>query len=150
QSSISKLKSTGPGPATTGRRQTSSLHPPCPPLRRGGEAKTPLVADVVIVDDKEWWVGYHREHSLVSSWPGGYCPATLPKGAVSPAYLKMQEALLWSGLQIQPGERCVEIGSAPGGASQCLLAQGLEVVGIDPAEMDAALLADPHFRHIRK
>jgi 23S rRNA (cytidine2498-2'-O)-methyltransferase len=69
---------------------------------------------------------------------------------VSRAGLKMHEALLWSGFQMRPGERCVEIGSAPGGASQYLLARGLEVVGIDPAEMDAVVLADSRFRHIRK
>jgi 23S rRNA (cytidine2498-2'-O)-methyltransferase len=62
----------------------------------------------------------------------------------------MDESLLWSGYHVKPGERCVEIGSAPGGASQLLLAQGLDVTGIDPAEMDPAVLADQHFRHIRK
>ena len=48
------------------------------------------------------------------------------------------------------GARCAEIGSAPGGASQALLARGLEVVGIDPAEMAPAVLQHPHFRHIRR
>ena len=43
--------------------------------------------------------------------------AALPTDAVSRAYLKMQEALLWSEFNLNPGERCVEIGSAPGGAS---------------------------------
>jgi 23S rRNA (cytidine2498-2'-O)-methyltransferase len=62
----------------------------------------------------------------------------------------MHEALLWSGFPIRPGERCVEIGSAPGGASQLLMAQGLDVMGIDPAVMDPVVLADPQFRHIRK
>ncbi len=123
-------------------------HPPCPSTRSGGERG--LVADVVIVDDREWWVGHHERHSLVSSWPGGLCQAALPSNAVSRAYLKMQEALLWSGFQVRPGERCVEIGSAPGGASQFLLAQGLDVIGVDPAEIDPAIRADPHFRHIRK
>jgi 23S rRNA (cytidine2498-2'-O)-methyltransferase len=108
------------------------------------------VADVVMVDDAEWWVGYHRVQSLVSSWPGGFCESPLPSGVVSRAYLKMHEALLWSEFLFRPGERCVEIGSAPGGASQFLLAQGLDVAGIDPAEMDPVVLADPHFRHIRK
>jgi 23S rRNA (cytidine2498-2'-O)-methyltransferase len=136
--------------AAEDRRQTIPRAPPCPPFPGRGEDEWPLVADVVTVDDAEWWVGYHRVHSLASSWPGGFCEAALPAGAVSRAWLKMYEALLWSGFAVKAGERCVEIGSAPGGASQCLLAQGLDVVGIDPAEMDRAVLADPHFRHIRK
>jgi 23S rRNA (cytidine2498-2'-O)-methyltransferase len=130
------------------RRQTRPRDLPCPPLLRREVGA--LVADVVLVDDDEWWVGHHRLHSPVSSWPGGYFHAMPPTGAVSRAYLKMNEALLWSGFQVKPGERCVEIGSAPGGASQFLLAQGLEVIGIDPAEMHPAVLADPHFRQIRK
>jgi 23S rRNA (cytidine2498-2'-O)-methyltransferase len=149
QFSISNLKSSGEGPANEGL-QTTPRDPPCPPLPRGGEVQRPLVADIVMVDDAEWWVGYHRVHSLASSWPGGFCQAPLPPGAVSRAYLKMYEALLWSGCDLKPGERCVEIGSAPGGASQFLLAQGFEVAGIDPAEMDPVVLAEPHFRHIRK
>src|SRR5262245_36428125 len=145
QFSILNLKPPRDAPAR-GTGQNLSRDPPCPPLLGEGE----LVADVVIVDDAEWWVGYHRVHSLISSWPGGLCETPLPSGVVSRAYLKMHEALLWSEFRVRPGECCVEIGSAPGGASQFLLAQGLEVVGIDPAEMDRVVLADPHFRHIRK
>jgi 23S rRNA (cytidine2498-2'-O)-methyltransferase len=145
QFSVFNLKSSDSAPANGGL-ETTPPDPPCPPLLRGGE----IAADVVIVDDAEWWVGYHRMHSLASSWPGGFCQAPLPSGAVSRAYLKMHEALLWSGFDLKPGERCAEIGAAPGGASQYLLAQGLEVVGIDPAEVDPVVLADPRFRHIRK
>ncbi len=149
QGAVCDLKSFGELAANEGL-QTTQPAPPCSPLPGGGELNRLLAADVVIVEDAEWWVGYHRVHSLVSSWPGGFCQAALPDGAVSRAWLKMHEALLWSEFAVQPGERCVEIGSAPGGASQCLLSQGLTVVGIDPAEMDPALLGDPRFRHIRK
>jgi 23S rRNA (cytidine2498-2'-O)-methyltransferase len=115
-----------------------------------GAADRPLVADVVIVDENEWWVGYHRVHSLVSGWPGGFVQANLPSEAVSRAWLKINEAILWSGFHLKPGQSCVEIGSAPGGAAQFLLARGLDVIGIDPAKMDPIVLADPHFRHILK
>ncbi len=126
----------------SGRRHVRDLRP-----AKDGESQ--LVADVVIVDEQEWWVGYHEAHSLVSSWPGGFLQTPLPPDAVSRAYLKMHEAVLWSGFDIQEGQRCVEIGSAPGGASQFLLAQGLDVIGIDPAVMDPVVLANPHFRHVR-
>ena len=62
----------------------------------------------------------------------------------------MEEALRWSQLPISKGARCAEIGSAPGGASQALLAHGVEVLGIDPAQMDPAVSRDPRFRHIRR
>jgi 23S rRNA (cytidine2498-2'-O)-methyltransferase len=61
----------------------------------------------------------------------------------------MAEALAWSSLPMARGERIVELGSAPGGASQALLDAGLEVIGVDPAKMDEAVLAHPRFTHVR-
>jgi 23S rRNA (cytidine2498-2'-O)-methyltransferase len=68
---------------------------------------------------------------------------------ISRAYWKVVEALAWSELPVYAGDRCVEIGSAPGGSSQALLDAGLSVVGIDPADMDEGLLRHPRFQHIR-
>jgi 23S rRNA (cytidine2498-2'-O)-methyltransferase len=98
----------------------------------------------------EWWVGFHQVHSVPSQWPGGMMPVEMPPDAVSRAWLKMEEALRWSELPIPRGARCAELGSAPGGASQALLARGFEVLGIDPAEMHPAVLENPHFTHIRR
>jgi 23S rRNA (cytidine2498-2'-O)-methyltransferase len=69
---------------------------------------------------------------------------------ISRAYWKMLEALTWSQLPVVRGDKCVEIGSAPGGASQALLRAGLHVTGIDPAEMDEELLEHPRFTHVKK
>jgi 23S rRNA (cytidine2498-2'-O)-methyltransferase len=68
---------------------------------------------------------------------------------ISRAYLKLEEALRWSELPIRPGDRCVEIGSAPGGSCAALLERGCIVTGIDPADMHAPVLANPHFTHLR-
>ncbi|HTU24238.1 MAG TPA: SAM-dependent methyltransferase [Pirellulales bacterium] len=108
-----------------------------------------LVLDVIVVESTEWWVGLHRAHSIASGWPGGIFALSLPSEAVSRAYLKMQEALAWSALPLRAGEHVVEIGCSPGGASQALLAHGLRVTGIDPADVDPTVLAHPHFNHLR-
>lgn len=107
------------------------------------------VFDCVLVEPQEWWIGCHRANTYPSRFPGGVIPVAMPEAAVSRAYLKMEEALHWSRLPIRPGERCVELGSSPGGASQALLARGLQVTGIDPAEMAPEVLADPNFHHLR-
>jgi 23S rRNA (cytidine2498-2'-O)-methyltransferase len=73
-----------------------------------------------------------------------------PSHAVSRAYAKLDEAIQWSGLPINEGDECVEIGCAPGGASQALLDRGLFVTGIDPADVDPAVLEHPRFRHLKK
>lgn len=107
------------------------------------------VLDVVIVEPGEWWIGWHRADSVERTWPGGVPEFEVPEGIVSRTYLKMVEALQWSGLPLQQGDSCVEIGSAPGGSCQALLERGLVVTGIDPADMDEALLASPYFTHLR-
>jgi 23S rRNA (cytidine2498-2'-O)-methyltransferase len=121
-----------------------------------------LILDCVIVEnasvaangqqptEAEWYLGYHRATGITSCQPGGMGPIELPEHAVSRAYLKLQEGLRWSQLPLKAGERCSEIGAAPGGASQALLERGLYVTGIDPAEIDRRVLEHPNFVHIRK
>ncbi len=100
------------------------------------------VLDVVIVGPAEWWIGWHSVHPalakksagnlLPTAWPGGVQPIEPEGDVISRAYFKAAEALAWSGFDIKPGDRCVEVGSAPGGACKRLLELGLSVVGIDP------------------
>lgn len=108
-----------------------------------------LVLDCVLVEPLEWWVGWHRADAVEMSWPGGVPPLPVPERLISRAYLKVQEALLWSGLPIAAADRCIEIGSAPGGSCLALLERGCTVTGIDPAEMEPLVLAHPGFTHLR-
>jgi 23S rRNA (cytidine2498-2'-O)-methyltransferase len=62
----------------------------------------------------------------------------------------MHVSLVWSVLPLAAEDECVEIGCAPGGASQALLERGLFVTGIDPAEVDPQVVAHPRFRHLKK
>ena len=57
---------------------------------------------------------------------------------------------MWSGISIQQGDVCAEIGSAPGGACQWLLEVGATVIGVDPAEMEPEILKHDNFTHIRR
>ena len=104
-----------------------------------------MILDVVVLEPGQWWIGYHRAVSWPARWPGGAIPVVLPAHAVSRAYAKMEEAIQWSGLPLAAGDECVEIGCAPGGASQALLDRGLFVTGIDPADVDPVVLAHPRF-----
>jgi 23S rRNA (cytidine2498-2'-O)-methyltransferase len=112
-------------------------------------AASDAIADCVLVEPDEWWAGWHIAHEVTDRWPGGQLLEPMPEHAVSRGYLKMREMLLWSQMPARPGDTWVEFGSAPGGASQQLLERGMHVVGIDPAEMHPAVLAHPHFTHIR-
>jgi 23S rRNA (cytidine2498-2'-O)-methyltransferase len=54
---------------------------------------------------------------------------------VSRAALKLDEALEWVGDAPGPKETCVDLGAAPGGWSQRLLARGARVIAVDPARL---------------
>lgn len=120
-----------------------------PPLARIARPRE-LVLDCILVEPHEWWVGRHVAADDDSRYPGGLRDIALPEHAVSRAYVKMHEALEWSALPIKPGQRFVEIGCAPGGASQALLDRGLHVIGIDPARVDAQVLEHANFTYIQK
>ncbi len=127
-------------PEPTGERRL-----PINRTARSGEA----VLDCVLVDPNEWWVGWHRASTLPTRWPGGVPLIETESEIISRAYLKLAEALRWSQLPMAKGDLCAEIGSAPGGAAQLLLERGMYVLGIDPAEMDEAILENPAFAHLR-
>lgn len=108
------------------------------------------VLDVIQIRPEQWWVGFHAHGRGHLPWPGGLSSMELPAHAVSRAYLKACEALEWSRLPIARGDVCAELGASPGGASQALLDRGLSVLGIDPANIDPIVLANPKFTHLRK
>ena len=108
------------------------------------------VLDVILVEPRQWWIGWHSARSPHSCWPGGIPPLAEPTEMVSRAWLKMREALLWSGFAPASGDRWAEIGCAPGGSSQALLELDQRVLGIDPAAVAPQIVAHPQFVHVRK
>lgn len=108
------------------------------------------VIDVIWIDPDHWWVGVHAHGPEHSEFPGGRIPVSMPENSPSRAYLKLEEAILWSGAPVRSGDTAVEIGSAPGGASLALLNRGVKVIGIDPAAMAPVVAKHPGFVHIPK
>jgi 23S rRNA (cytidine2498-2'-O)-methyltransferase len=129
------------------------------PLSAGGKITAPAanltaqpgqrVLDVVLVEPNEWWIGWHSVQATPSRWPGSVLPLPSAEPPVSRAYYKLAEALAWSQWDLHPDDMAIEIGSSPGGACQRLLELGLQVIGIDPADMDERILEHPRFTHIR-
>ncbi len=115
----------------------------------GEAAENDVVFSVILVEEEEWWLGYHLHSRYHRPWAGGVARIALPKAAPSRAYLKLREGVSWPGLPLKKGEIALELGSAPGGASFALLEQGLSVIGVDPADMAPVVRENPAFRHIR-
>jgi 23S rRNA (cytidine2498-2'-O)-methyltransferase len=111
--------------------------------------KKELILDVLLVSQNEWWIGFHVADDWRSRQPGGIVPLDRPNDAVSRAYLKFEEALRWSEIPVKVGSHWLDVGAAPGGASQALLARGANVIGIDPAQVSPVLLKQQNFTHLR-
>ena len=113
-----------------------------PPLAEGEAAEVgELVLDVILGEEGEpWLVGLRRRSARDVPFPGGRIPVPRPEHVPSRAYFKLEEALVWSRAPVWAGDVAVELGSAPGGASWALLQRGVEVHGIDNAEMDPRVL----------
>jgi len=109
-----------------------------------------LVLDCILVEGDTWLVGVHQTTGLATRYAGGMVDVSLPEGAISRAYLKMEEGLRWARMPLAKGDKCVDLGCAPGGASQALLKHGAHVMGVDPADVDPRLLEHPNFQHVKK
>lgn len=106
------------------------------------------VLDVIVAEGEPTFVGVHVHGPGASPDAGGNPRLTLPPFAPSRAYLKLEEALAFSGEAIGAHDVVVELGCAPGGATSALLARGATVVGIDPGDMHPDVLAHPRFTHL--
>jgi 23S rRNA (cytidine2498-2'-O)-methyltransferase len=108
-----------------------------------------IVADVIVADGEPAWLGLHRHDAHHLAWPGGEIPVVVPEEAPSRAYAKIEEAIAWAGLAVERGQVAVEIGAAPGGAVLALARRGLEVWGVDSAELAPQVLAHAGVHHLK-
>jgi 23S rRNA (cytidine2498-2'-O)-methyltransferase len=109
-----------------------------------------LVADVIVsaVAGEPAWLGLHRADANHARWPGGLVPASVPDDAPSRAYAKIEEAIAWAELDVGADQVALEIGCAPGGAMLALARRGLEVWGVDTADVAPIALAEPRVHHL--
>ncbi len=68
-------------------------------------------------------------------------------GPPSRAYLKLWEALTLIGCRPGPGERCLDLGSSPGGWSWGLQRMGAQVVSVDKAPLAPEIARLPGIEH---
>jgi 23S rRNA (cytidine2498-2'-O)-methyltransferase len=111
---------------------------------RGG-----VLGQICFVDEATVVLGRMAAIEAVSLAPGGQQRMHRGADAPSRAALKLDEAL--SGLGVAPGrgELCVDLGAAPGGWTQRLLAAGARVVAVDPASLAKTLRASAKVKHVR-
>ncbi|WP_081713688.1 23S rRNA (cytidine(2498)-2'-O)-methyltransferase RlmM [Cystobacter fuscus] len=82
--------------------------------------------------------------------PGGR--QRMRRGADSPsrAAMKLEEALVNLPFEPGRGEVCVDLGAAPGGWTQRLVARGARVIAVDPAKLMPELAHHPRVEHVQE
>jgi 23S rRNA (cytidine2498-2'-O)-methyltransferase len=114
-----------------------------------------LVLDVIVAPGDPMLLGLHRHSSALSPHPGGQYIYEVPDNSPSRAYRKIEEAIAAFALPMRSGDTALELGAAPGGAAYALARRGLNVIAVDPAEMDMKVLAfrgpdGAGVKHLRK
>jgi 23S rRNA (cytidine2498-2'-O)-methyltransferase len=110
------------------------------PVANACSAAVRAQADAVVLEaaDTPRWVlcAFSRELTVKGADPvGGPKRMKREADALSRASLKVDEALEWLGDAPGRGETCVDLGAAPGGWTQRLLARGAKVIAVDPAKL---------------
>ena len=108
---------------------------PVPP--RLGEC----VGTILQLAENEFWAGLYWHGPFLSPDPGGESILKMPADSPSRAWLKLEEAVRFFGLDFSPKDVVVELGCAPGGVVLALLRRGISVIGVDPAAMAGVITA---------
>ncbi|MBT2285641.1 methyltransferase domain-containing protein [Paenibacillus polymyxa] len=96
------------------------------------------------------YAGISRPEQNLSDWSGGAVRFQKEDGQISRAKFKLLEAEQTFGIDFTSFHKALDIGAAPGGWTSFLLERGLEVTAVDPAKMDATLLASPKLTFLKK
>jgi len=94
-----------------------------------------IIGTVVELGEGEFWSGVHRHAPFLSPDPAGDSGIVMPERSPSRAWLKLEEAVRFFGLDFTPRDIVVELGCAPGGVVLALLDRGVPVIGVDPAKL---------------
>jgi 23S rRNA (cytidine2498-2'-O)-methyltransferase len=94
-------------------------------------------------------LGLNGAASALSDWPGGHVRLAKPKGQISRSEFKLEELFRTTDLRPPASGLALDLGASPGGWTRILRGYGLDVVAVDPADLDARLRDDPHIRHVR-
>ena len=93
--------------------------------------------------------GLNSAANALSDWPGGRVRLAKPKGQISRSEFKLEELFRTTDIQLPARGRALDLGASPGGWTRILRQHGLEVVAVDPADLDPCLRGDTGIRHVR-
>ena len=115
---------------------------------RVGRAGMTQVLSVCIANN-QILLGVNGIASALSDWPGGRVRLSKPKGQIARSEFKLEELFRTTDLKPPRQGRALDLGASPGGWTRILRDYGLDVVAVDPADLDQRLRDDRRIRHVR-
>jgi 23S rRNA (cytidine2498-2'-O)-methyltransferase len=94
-------------------------------------------------------VGFNETRLALSDWPGGRVRLFRGDDQVSRAEFKLEELFQTFPVELPGHGLAVDLGAAPGGWTRIIRRRGLEVLAVDPGDLDPRVAADPGVRHLR-
>jgi 23S rRNA (cytidine2498-2'-O)-methyltransferase len=116
---------------------------------RAAFAENGLYAQSCMFAEGRVAVGATWARDALSLAPGGRLRVHVPDAAPSRSAMKLVEALTWLDREPQPGDRCCDLGAAPGGWSWVLLEKRARVIAVDLGALDKSLAGKKGLEHIR-
>ncbi len=113
------------------------------------EIKKPQVVVSILCTMYQGYIGISTAEENLSAWPGGSRHFAQTSEQISRAEFKLLEALEYFNLSLEPGERVLDLGAAPGGWTRLLLEANMQVVAVDPANLDPRLARRKGLEHYR-
>lgn len=107
------------------------------------------VIDLICLGENEVWIGLHTVGKGTTRYPNSLVEVDSPLHVPSVGYKKLSEIFKLFAIKTNNYQSWLDFGCAPGGSSIFLLEQGCKVWGIDPADVDEALLENRLFNHIK-
>jgi 23S rRNA (cytidine2498-2'-O)-methyltransferase len=115
-----------------------------------GASLTEQLAQLCLFSPEEAAIGVVAARDAVTQAPGGRLRMRRGGKAPSRAAMKLDEALETLGYGPERGDRCADLGAAPGGWTQRLLERGAKVIAVDPGPLRPDIAAHAKVEHLRE
>ena len=113
------------------------------------DIKKPQIIVSILCTMYQGYVGISTGEENISAWPGGARHFAQTSEQISRAEFKLLEALEYFNISLDAGERVLDLGAAPGGWTRLLLDADMEVIAVDPANLDPRLSRRKGLEHYR-
>ncbi len=113
------------------------------------DIKKPLIIVSILCTMYQSYIGISTVEENLSAWPGGARHFAQTPEQISRAEFKLLEALEYFNISLDSGEHVLDLGAAPGGWTRLLLDAGMDVVAVDPANLDPRLSRRKGLEHYR-